>query len=38
LTLTLKEEGGLRVFENRVLKRLFGPKKVEVALGWKKIA
>jgi hypothetical protein len=26
-SLTLKEEGGLRAFENRVLKRIFGPKK-----------
>jgi len=32
-SLTLKEEHKLRVFENRVLNRIFGPKKEEV--GWK---
>jgi hypothetical protein len=26
----LREERGLRVFENRVLRRVFGPKKDEV--------
>jgi hypothetical protein len=25
------------VIENRVLRRIFGPKKVEVAVGWKKL-
>jgi hypothetical protein len=30
LSLTLREEHRLRVFENRVLRRIFGPKKVEV--------
>jgi hypothetical protein len=25
LSLTLREENGLRVFENRVLRRIFGP-------------
>ena len=29
-SLTLKEERGLRVFENRVLRRIFGPKRDEV--------
>jgi hypothetical protein len=28
-SLTLREEHSLRVFENRVLKRIFGPKRVE---------
>lgn len=28
--LTLREEGRLRVFENRVQKRIFGPKRDEV--------
>jgi hypothetical protein len=28
-SLTLKEEHGLRAFENRVLRRIFGPKKEE---------
>jgi hypothetical protein len=26
----LREENGLRVFENRVLRRIFGPKRDEV--------
>jgi hypothetical protein len=25
------------VFENRVLRRVFGPKRVEVARGWRKL-
>jgi len=29
-TLTLREERRLRVFENRVLRRMFGPKRDEV--------
>jgi hypothetical protein len=29
-SLTLREECRLRVFENRVLKRIFGPKRDEV--------
>jgi hypothetical protein len=32
---TLREEHRLRVFENRVLRRIFGPKRDEVAGGWK---
>jgi hypothetical protein len=36
--LTLGEEHGLRVFENKVLRRLFGPKRVEVTGGWRKTA
>jgi hypothetical protein len=32
-SLTLREEQRLRVFENRVLRRIFGPKRVE-ATGW----
>ena len=35
-SLTLKEESRLRVFENRVLRRIFGPKKDEVIGEWKK--
>jgi hypothetical protein len=31
LGLTLREEHRLRVFENRVLRRMFGPKRDEVA-------
>jgi hypothetical protein len=29
-SLTVKEEHRMRVFENRVLKRIFGPKRDEV--------
>jgi hypothetical protein len=36
-SLTLKEECRLRVFENRVLKRIFGPKRNEVTGQWRKI-
>jgi hypothetical protein len=31
--LTLREEHRLRVFENRVLRRIFGPKRDEVTGG-----
>jgi hypothetical protein len=34
----LREERRLRVFENRVLKRIFGPKMDEVIRGMEKIA
>jgi hypothetical protein len=33
----LREERGLRVFENRVLRRISGPKRDEVAGKWRKI-
>jgi hypothetical protein len=33
----LKEEHRLRVFENRVLKRVFGPKRGEVTGEWGKL-
>jgi hypothetical protein len=36
-SLTLKEEHRLRVFENRVLRRIFGPKSNEITLGWRKL-
>jgi hypothetical protein len=36
-SLTLKEEHGLRVFENRVLRRIFGPKRDEVTGEWRKL-
>jgi hypothetical protein len=35
-SLTLREEHRLRVFENRVLRRIFGPKRDEVTGGWRK--
>jgi hypothetical protein len=37
LSLTLKEEHRLRVSENRALRRIFGPKRDEVAGGWRKL-
>ena len=36
LLLTLREECRLRVFENRVLRRIFGPKREEVTWEWRK--
>jgi hypothetical protein len=33
--LTLREDGRLRVFENRVLRRIFGLKRDEVGKQWK---
>ena len=36
-SLTLKEEGRLRVFENRVLRRIFEPKRNEVTGEWRKL-
>jgi len=36
-SLTLKEERRLRVFENRVLRRIFGPKTDEVTGEWGKL-
>jgi hypothetical protein len=37
-SLTIREEHRLRVFENRVLRRLFGPKRDEVTGEWRKTA
>jgi hypothetical protein len=34
-SLTLREEHRLRVFENRVLRRIFGPRRDEVMRGWR---
>ena len=36
-SLTLREERRRRVFENRVLRRVFGPKRDEVAGEWRKL-
>jgi hypothetical protein len=36
-SLTLREEQRLRVFENRVLKRIFGPKRDEVTGEWRRL-
>jgi hypothetical protein len=35
-SLMLREEHRLRVFENRVLRRIFGPTRDEVTGGWRK--
>ena len=36
-SLTLREERRLRVFNNRVLRRIFGPKRDEVTAEWRKL-
>jgi hypothetical protein len=36
-SLTLREEHRLRVFENRVLRRIFGLKRDEVTGEWRKL-
>jgi hypothetical protein len=36
-SLILREEHRLRVFENRVLRRIFGPKRDEVKGEWRKL-
>jgi hypothetical protein len=36
-SLTLREEHRLRVFENRVLRRIFGPTRDEVTGEWRKL-
>ena len=37
LLIVLREERRLRVFENRVLRRVFGPKRDEVTGEWRKL-
>jgi hypothetical protein len=37
LSLILKQEHRLRVFENRVLGRIFGPKRDELTGEWRKL-
>jgi hypothetical protein len=37
LALTLRKEHRLRVFEDRVLRRIFGPKRDEVTGDWRKL-
>jgi hypothetical protein len=32
----LREESRLRLFENRVLRRIFGPKRNEIIGDWRK--
>jgi hypothetical protein len=36
-SLTFREKYRLRVFENRLLRRIFGPKRDEVTGGWRKL-
>jgi len=36
-SLTLREEDRLKVFENRVLRRIFGPKRDDVRGEWRKL-
>jgi hypothetical protein len=36
-SLTLREEQRLKVFENRVLRKIFGPKRDEVTGEWRKL-
>jgi hypothetical protein len=36
-SLTLSEEHRLRVFENRVLRRIFGPKRDEMIGEWRRL-
>jgi hypothetical protein len=33
----LREEYKLRAFDNRVLRRIFGPKRKEMAGGWREL-
>ena len=37
LSLTLREERKLRVFENMVLRRIFGPRRDEVTVEWRRL-
>jgi hypothetical protein len=37
LSLTLREEHKLRVFENRVLRKMFRPRRGEVMEGWRRL-
>jgi len=36
-SLTLREERRLRVFENRMLRRIFGPRRDEITREWRKL-
>jgi hypothetical protein len=36
-SLTLREERRLKVFENRVLRKIFGPKSNEVVWEWRRL-
>jgi hypothetical protein len=36
-SITLREECRLRIFENKVLRRIFGPKRIEVTGEWRRL-
>jgi hypothetical protein len=36
-SLTITEEHRFRVFENRVPRRIFGPKREEITGGWRRL-
>jgi hypothetical protein len=36
-SVTLREGHGLRVLQNRVPRRIFGPKREEVVGGWRRL-
>ena len=36
-SITLRQERRLRAFENRVLRRIFGPKRDEVTREWRRL-
>jgi hypothetical protein len=36
-SLTLRQEYGLKVIQNRALRRIFGPMRDEMVRGWKKL-
>jgi hypothetical protein len=37
MSLTLREKHRLRAFENRVLRRIYGPRRDEVMGDWRKL-
>jgi hypothetical protein len=37
VSLTLREEHRFKVFENRVLRKIFGPKREKAAGGWRRL-
>jgi hypothetical protein len=36
-SLTLRQEYGLKIIQNRALRRIFGPTRDEMVRGWKKL-
>jgi hypothetical protein len=36
-SLILREENRIKIFESKVLRRIFGPKRSEVTGGWRKL-